>query len=198
MAPFMDARLDEQTLKQERKYLRYYALARLRDAELAEDAVQETLIAAVQNFGSYAGRSSLRTWLVAILRNKIADQLRARARANEVQVETLDGETADEALDALFARNGHWGENARPQRWGDPRAALEDRQFWEVMELCMQRLPGRIAEAFYLREVMGESIESICNGLEITATNCSVMLFRARAQLRICLEAKWFAGTGRG
>lgn len=192
----MTGTLDDETLQQERKYLYYYALMRLRDADLAEDAVQETLVAAVNTFASYQGRSSLRTWLVAILRNKIADLARARARTHEVQIEPGDGEeVSEDDLDALFSRNGHWDEHARPHAWGDPRAALEQQQFWAVMDVCMKRLPERIAEVFYLREVMGESIEDICKTVEITATNCSVMLFRARAQLRACLETKWFAGA---
>lgn len=182
--------VDEKTLAAERKYLYFYALMRLRDADLAEDAVQEALVAALQNRETFAGRSSVRTWLVAILRNKIVDIVRDSSREVSLSADEDDG--GIEALDALFRKNGHWSADSAPKPWRDPEAALEQQHFWRVLEMCVEALPGRIGEAFVLREVMGESIADICVALGITENNCSVMLFRARARMRGCLEENWF------
>lgn len=184
----MSAQIDSRLLAQERKYLFMFAMMRLRDADLAEDAVQETLVAALQAVDRFENRSSIRTWLVAILRNKIADMMAKRGR--EV--------SADEMLDSLsddddwFDERGHWDAEAKPKAWSNPEASLEQSQFWAVFEQCLKIMSPRTGEVFVLREVMGESIDDICKNLEITETNCSVILFRARARLRTCLEQNWF------
>lgn len=187
---------DPAAIAQERGYLFRYALGRLRDRDLAEDVVQETLTAALQGLARYQARSALRTWLTAILRHKIADQL--RSRGVEVAVEGIEDEAAaDDDFEDMFDAHGRWQHGAMPRAWNDPLRAIEREQFRAVFDRCMKRLPARIAEAFYLREVLGEPIEIVCKDLEISATNCSVMLFRARMRLRACLEVKWFAGAAR-
>src|SRR5574340_976765 len=188
----MGGKIDDQVLAQERKYLFIFAMMRLRDADLAEDAVQETLVAALQALDRFESRSSIRTWLVAILRNKIADLMSKRGR--EV--------SADEMLDALaddgqqwFDESGNWEPEARPTAWSSPEKSLEQSEFWAVFDLCLKAMSPRVGEVFVLREVMGEAIADICKSLDITETNCSVMLYRARARLRACLENNWFGGT---
>lgn len=185
----MSPKIDSDVLGRERKYLFMFAMMRLRDPDLAEDAVQETLVAALQSLDRFENRSSIRTWLVAILRNKIADMMSKRGR--EV--------SADEMLDSLsedtdegFDERGHWDPAAKPRAWSSPEQALERDQFWGIFEQCLKIMSPRIGEVFVLREVMGESIGDICKNLEITETNCSVMLYRARARLRTCLEHNWF------
>ncbi|GAB4176674.1 MAG: RNA polymerase factor sigma-70 [Rhodocyclaceae bacterium] len=189
----MTSAIGDDTLAGERRYLYIYAMTRLRDPHLAEDAVQETLIAALAHRESFEGRSSLRTWLVAILRNKIADALRLAAREPQLDEDPDDPERSDALIEALFRENGHWHPAAVPRQWKRPDEAMENNQFWEVFERCLKVMPARLAEAFVLREVMGESIDDICKSLAVSQTNCSVMLFRARARLRGCLEQNWFA-----
>lgn len=189
----MEAAIDEKLLARERKSLYLYAMMRLRDADLAEDAVQDTLIAAVQALDRFEQRSSLRTWLMAILRNKITDIVRSRAR--EVPAgDLLEEADGDDEAEGMFRPDGHWDASAAPRSWGQPEAAAEQTQFWQVFERCLKGLPARTGEAFFMREVVGDSIEDICKNLDVTQTNCSVMLFRARARLRMCLEENWFGG----
>lgn len=88
-----------------------------------------------------------------------------------------------------------WEPEAKPKAWSSPEKSLEQNQFWGVFEECLKIMPPRIGEVFVLREVMGESIEDICKNLEITETNCSVILYRGRARLRTCLEHIWFGGA---
>lgn len=175
-----------------RPYLLRYALAQLRDGQLAEEAVQECLVAALEGIASFGGKSSLRTWLTSILRFKVID-LQRRAIAERARVEPADfaAEAGDEGwLDELFDETGHWRDP--PQAWSDPEAAFEQRRFWEVFERCLDRLPATGGRVFFKREIAGEDTETICKAEDISASNCWVILHRARIQLRGCLEANWF------
>jgi RNA polymerase sigma factor (sigma-70 family) len=83
-------------LDSHRAYLYRYAMQQLRDANGAEDVVQETLLAALESRSAFAGRSSLRTWLTGILKHKILDLIRKQVR--EVSAESLAvGEDPEEA-----------------------------------------------------------------------------------------------------
>lgn len=162
-----------------------FARLQLRDDAAAEDAVQEAFIAAVEKRESFAGRASLRTWVFAILRNKVIDTLRARNSG-------IQFAERDAATDAHFEEDGHWTEEAWPSEWGNPEESLEAQQFWAVFEACLYRLQEAAARAFMLREVMGFETEEICATLKITTSNCGVLLHRARIALRACLEHQWF------
>jgi RNA polymerase sigma-70 factor, ECF subfamily len=166
----------------ERAYLLRYAALQLRDAAAAEDAVQETLLAALAGEAGFAGRSNLRTWLTAILKHKIVDAIRRMSRESPLP--------AEEDLDALFDATGHWIE--APQAWPDPDAALTQKQFFAVLEDCLAKLPAKTSQAFMMREHMGFETTDICKELAVTPTHCWVLLHRARLALRLCLEMNWF------
>jgi RNA polymerase sigma-70 factor, ECF subfamily len=182
-------------------YLFKYAMFRLRDVVQAEDVVQETLLAALQAYEKFEGRGAERTWLVGILKHKITDCFRRMSR--ERAVSELEGEEFEHA--ELFMQTGewvgHWVAAAEPEKaaqlgpheWGmTPEALLEQDEFWKVFSQCLSPLPQRIASAFTLREVDGLTSEEICDVLGITANNLWVMLHRARAHLRRCIEVNWF------
>jgi len=181
-------------IERERAYLLRYARLQLRDPALAEDAVQETLLAALEGAARFAGKSSLRTWLTGILKHKIIDHLR-RAGREQSLTSADDDRPEAEAVDALFAADGHWREF--PAQWGNPDAALENSRFWTAFDECARRLPARTARVFMMREIMDMPTAEICKELDITATNCWVMLHRARLTLRECLELQWFGKTAR-
>ena len=176
-------------LERHRPYLMRFALLQLRDRTAAEDAVQETLLAAIQGAGHFAGQSSVRTWLVGILKHKIIDNIRKLAR--ERAVEPLQGENAGDDLEAFFLGDGHF--TAPPLEWESPESALEQRRFFEALERCLQGLPKNTANAFMMRELMGLGTDEICKELGVSPSNCWVMLYRARMNLRACLERTWFA-----
>ncbi len=171
-----------------RPYLMRFALLQLRDRSAAEDAVQETLLAALQGAGRFAGQSAVRTWLVGILKHKIIDALRKSAR-QPVADGSSTGAGFDE-FDASFEADGHFA--APPEAWEDPEKSLEERRFFEALERCLASLPQATASAFTLREMMGLDTQEICKELGITPSNCWVMLYRARMSLRACLERTWF------
>ncbi|MGJ7457625.1 sigma-70 family RNA polymerase sigma factor [Halomonas sp. RA08-2] len=166
-----------------------FARLHLRDNALAEDAVQEALMAAIEKDASFAGRSGYETWVFGILKYKILDIMRFQKRQGRWQ--TLDDESDDDAIDRQFQQNGRWQVDARPESWGNPDKAFENEHFWQVFDACMITLPDNIARVFSLRELMGLSTEEICRELDIKENNCWVILHRARLRLRACLQQGW-------
>lgn len=173
-----------------------FARLQLRDAGAAEDAVQETMLAALTGSHRFESRSSYKTWLISILRNKIVDIIRAQSR--ELPASSLaDDEEGDALLEeSLFEPRGHWQPGARPTRWADPEASFEQQQFWKVFEACLDHLPPKTARIFMMREFLGLDTGEICKETGISSSNCWVVLHRARMGLRSCLETRWFAGAG--
>ncbi|MBI2318047.1 MAG: sigma-70 family RNA polymerase sigma factor [Betaproteobacteria bacterium] len=175
-------------LEEHRASLFKFAMLHLRNEAQAEDVVQETLLAAMQGAEKFAGNSSVRTWLTGILKHKILDQIRksSRERAAEIHYD----EDSSEDFDALFNERGAYA--AVPAEWGSPDTALSQKNFFEVLERCMQGLPANTARVFAMREIMGLDTVEICKETGISATNCGVLLYRARMALRLCLDQRWF------
>ncbi len=171
-----------------------FARLQLRDAGAAEDAVQETLLAALAGGKQFEQKSSYKTWLISILRNKIIDIIRSQGREAPLSALTDDPEE-EAAIEALFEADGHWRKDVRPARWADPEASLEQQQFWRVFEACLDHLPERTARVFMMREVLGLDTGEICKETGISTSNCWVVLHRARLALRACLQQGWFAGA---
>ncbi|MFI4922305.1 MAG: sigma-70 family RNA polymerase sigma factor [Burkholderiales bacterium] len=188
--------ISDGALEEYRPYLLRYALLQLRDNTLAEDAVQETLLAALESRSKFSGKSSIKTWLTGILKHKIIDLFRKQSKeATQVSLE-VELESGAGDFDLLFQPDGHW--NTWPQAWADPLKNLENKKFWEVFEICAKLMPINTARAFMMREFLGLSTEEICKDMQISATNCWVMLYRARMSLRLCLEHNWFGGNFEG
>lgn len=172
----------------QRTYLLRYASLQLRNPAAAEDAVQDTLVAALAGESGFAGRSNLRTWLTGILKHKIIDAIRKASRETTLQED--DEESGESAFDALFKANGHWHD--APAAWEQPEQALESRQFMRALEECLTRLPARTGQVFMMREHLGIDTETICQETGVTSTHCWVLLYRARMALQQCLQAHWF------
>jgi RNA polymerase sigma-70 factor (ECF subfamily) len=163
-----------------------YARRRVESDQVAEELVQDTFVAALQNFEQFAGRSSPKTWLIAILRNKLIAHYRQRSRPRE---QALD----EDPTAAMFDQRGVWRipVGAWPRR---PDDVLQQQEFWQAFDDCLAKLPASAAEVFVLRVLDGLDSENICKTLEISASNLGVRLHRARLALRNCLEHNWFGG----
>jgi len=166
------------------------ARLQLRNDTWAEDAVSETMIAALEGAQNFAGRSQLKTWVVGILKHKIIDHFRSHGR--EVSVEARMEASEAESFDELFSDSGHFRQRPLPG-WGDPQDALSQNQFLEILQACVDKLPANLGRIFMMREWMELETEQVCKELGITSTNAFVMLYRARMRLRECLETNWFA-----
>jgi len=161
-----------------------YALMRVHEQGLAEDMVQETLLAALQSWENFAGASSERTWLIGILRHKILDFFRQHS----------DPQHADNEIwrKKYFNKKRHWKDKTTDWK-ANPAELVENNEFWKVLRDCLKELSHIMAEVFVMRELEGMSAEQVCKHLEISETNLWVRLHRARLQLRRCLEINWFA-----
>ena len=174
-------------------FLYRFALSRIKDSTIAEDLVQETFLAALKSRANFQGRSSAKTWLIAILKHKIVDPIRKRVRepASD-KVESMSDALASDPTEGSFKDDGGWLN--RPAKWDvNPMKIYEQKEFMGVLYLCLAELPERQAEAFMMREFDGLSTEEICKALNISATNSWVMLYRARMWLRQCIEKNWLA-----
>ena len=183
---------DPQFLANLRRDLVRFATLQLRDVSAAEDTVQEALAAALSGQSRFAGQAALKTWVFAILKNKIVDHLRQRQRF--VDITPPVSETDDDAVDfdVLFDRKGHWQPEERPNAWGDPEAMFTQQQFWVVFEACLTQLPENTARVFMMREFLDFETPDLCQELGMTTSHCHVILHRARMRLRLCLEQRWF------
>lgn len=169
-----------------------YALLRVRDMAMAEDIVQETFLAALKARGSFAGKSSEKNWLAAILKNKVVDHMRRVGR--ETSVANLEF-LKDEQQDLMHERGRQkncWIHKSGPRRWAAPEASLDRKEFWKALTDCCAKLPDNIARVFMMREMDELDTKKICETMNISANNLSVMLHRARMALRRCLETNWF------
>jgi RNA polymerase sigma-70 factor (ECF subfamily) len=178
----------EEDLAEHRKYLLRYAQFHVRDPMFAEDAVQETLIAALAQQHTFQGRSQLRTWLVSILRNKVVDQVRKHAR--QIPTDALSIDDEQDAPEGTFTGLGRWKD--KPSDWGLPEAAFESQEFWKIYLHCCKLMSERLATVFSMREVLGLSADEICKEIGISSSNFHVMLYRARLSLQTCMTVKGF------
>lgn len=171
----------------------HFAVARVKDRDIAEDLVQETFLAAVQSQKRFKGQSSEKTWLFGILKHKVIDHY----RKNKSTLYAQDIANDPDNLDAFFNAKGGW--QTHPAHWRtNPGKAQETKEFLDHFYRCLSSLPQRSADAFAYREIDGMSTAEICKLLDITATNCWVLLHRARMLLRKCLELVGFSRQQEG
>ncbi len=168
-----------------------FAQLQLRNRDTAEDMVQEAIESALRNASSFAGNSSLKTWVFTILKNRIIDHLRQAGRTVPLSSLVDEGEDWQERLEALFNGRGGWRDDARPKAWPDPDESMQNKQFWVVFETCLDHLPAKTGRVFMMREFLGLESDEICAQLAISSSNCHVILHRARLKLRACLGDGW-------
>ncbi len=178
-----------QQLENMRPALLRFALLQLRNASQAEDAVQEALLAVLEKPDRFAERSSFRTYVTGILKYKIIDLLRASSK--EQQLPGEDDAAESDLVDSLFNANGHTVETARA--WAEPDTELEQKDFFRVLEVCLEKLPAKTARVFMMREWLDLETDEICKELDLSTSNLWVLLYRARLRLRECLDLHWFA-----
>jgi RNA polymerase sigma-70 factor, ECF subfamily len=149
-----------------RDYLVRFAQRKLQDPALAEDAVHDVFEAVMSGRASFAGRAALRSWLTAVLKNKIIDVIRQRARYDSFDADEQDDDTHQIACT-----------QARPDELAEQR---------ELLKQTMQRiagLPQGLRDVMQFRVLQDESSETVCQRLRISEASLFVRLHRARKQL---------------
>lgn len=169
-----------------------YALKYVGNRSTAEDLVQEALLGAFRGRHTFSGASAERTWLIGILKNKVMDYFRHSGRETAIaDLQPLSGDTDPDFI-ASGPDAGQWKSNRRPAAWSvDSDDPVEQKQFWEQLQRCLEQIDDRLAEVYRLRDVQDMDYREACNVLSVKPTNLRVMLHRARKLLRSCLETNW-------
>jgi RNA polymerase sigma-70 factor (ECF subfamily) len=174
-----------------RPALMRYARLQIREPALAEDLVQNTLIAALQSIASFRGEAAPVTWLIGILKRQIIDHHRRSAREVSLPM-AADGDDGNtDLLERLFAEDGHW--LTKPAVWDDPEQSLQQEAFLSVLEQCLKGLAGQSGRVFAMREILELEPAEICKDLGLSQSNYWVLMHRARLRLRHCVERGWIA-----
>lgn len=167
-----------------------FAQLHLNRREDAEDAVQDALCAAMGVDTATLASTDPKRYLFGILRHKVMDRLRQKYRPEVGYDEVF----ADDIDDMLFDERGHWVEGAAPQAWDTPAQQLHTTQFFKVVDICVNNLPPKPARVFSMKEFLECEAEEICETLGLTKTDYWQCLSRARKQIQLCLNQKWFEG----
>lgn len=166
-------------------YLYTYASFRISDHDMARDLVQETFLAALERKDKFQGRSTEKTWLTSILKNKIVDVYRAKAKKNTNSIDSTD-------TDFFDPDDGHWNDQHRPAELGiEQPDALENKEFQRILQACMKKLPALWFSVFSMKYLDDETAEQICSQLKLTPSNFWVIIHRTKVNLRSCLQKNW-------
>lgn len=171
-------------------YLYSYAAFRIKDSDLAKDLVQDTFLAALERREKFEGRSSEKTWLTAILKNKIIDIYRSRSSGFGKDPVQAGINAPDE--DFFNQDNGHWNDQHGPAELGiEAHSALENKEFAGILEACMNKLPPLWLSVFSMKHIDEETTDYICNELKLSSSNFWVIIHRTKVNLRSCLQKYW-------
>ncbi|MFV1960130.1 MAG: sigma-70 family RNA polymerase sigma factor [Planctomycetota bacterium] len=170
-----------------------YAMSRLGNRSAAEDLVQETFLAALEARARFRGASAPRTWLIGVLRHKLVDHFRRAGRLDRLEASAA----LEHEVEGAFDAKGRWKQ--RPRRWKPqvPGGEMERKEFWQIVEKCVEGVGGRAGEAFALRVLCDLPAQEVCKVLSVEATNLWVLLHRARSGLRACLERSGLGRAGK-
>lgn len=168
-----------------------FALLHLQPYEEAEDAVQDTLAAALSIDVAKLESADPRRYLFGILRNKVMDRLRKRYRSEVSYEEAFE----DELDNLFFDERDHWVKDVAPQTWNSPDEYLQSEQFFKIVDICVNRLQEKAARVFSMKEFLECDAEEICTTLGISKTDYWKNMSRARKQIHICLNENGFEGN---
>ena len=152
-------------------------------ADAIEDVVHATVLVFLRRAEEFDGRARAATWMQGILARKVFEMRRTEMR-----------EEPSDSIDELFAQQfddeGAWG-----QRIAGASRGLAEGEIRKALAGCLDKLPERQRDAFVLREVDGVEPDELCKILGVSVNNLGVLLFRARARLRVCLEKQGIEGS---
>jgi RNA polymerase sigma-70 factor (TIGR02943 family) len=169
-------------------YLYAYALSRINDEEQAKDLVQDVFLAALQKTNSFEGKSTERTWLTAILKNKIVDVYRKKSSG----LKTVDINDATQQQNDFFGEDGHWLSPHGPKEFGiEDKDSIINKEFNLILKKCMEKLPALWMAVFTMKHIDDEQTDTICTELKVTASNFWVIIHRTKLNLRACLQKNW-------
>jgi RNA polymerase sigma-70 factor (TIGR02943 family) len=171
-------------------YLYNYAYTRLNDDEIARDLVQETFLVALEKIEKFEGRSSERTWLTAILKNKVIDVYRKKKSGLGNNFENTLSDTGQ--IEFFDRHDGHWKVEHQPKAFGlEEYDLLGKKELSHILQKCLKKLPGLWLAVFTMKHMDDLASETICSQLNVTDSNFWVIMHRTKVNLRACLQKNW-------
>lgn len=166
----------------------------------AEEVAQEAWMAVLGGLDRFEERSSLRTWIFAVLVNKARS--RAVRERRDLPFSAFDAAEDDGAPTVDPARfrgagdafAGYWT-SVPFAWWALPEQRATEAETRAVIHRALAALPLRQRQVVTLRDVDGFSADEVCAALGVSPGNQRVLLHRGRAQLRAALEAHVAAGV---
>lgn len=169
----------EQLVEEHADYLFQFAMSKIRNRDLALDFVQDTMLVSLEKIEQFEGRSSLRTWMTTILNRKIIDHWRKDKRT-QATVDLSENENM-----AFVAHS-----NFTPK---DPHQLTEEAEKRSLLEICIDKLPDNWREILHAKYYDEKNGEEISKEFNITSSNFWVIIHRAKAQLRDCMDKKYLS-----
>jgi RNA polymerase sigma-70 factor (ECF subfamily) len=170
-------------------FLRRLAMVQLNNRAEADDAVQETYMAALRGWAAYSNKVPVRAWLIGILRHKVTDLLRQRNRYVQLD-DGIEAEIDDLQVPGMFTADGSW-DPATFICTDTPQEQASRQQLLELVEQCMAVLPVNTARVFLMREYLGMDSAEIAEKTALSPGNIRVLLHRARLRIRACVVRGW-------
>lgn len=167
-----------------------WAYYKVNHQEVAEDLVQDTFLSAVKGLHKFEGKSSAKTWLKAILNNKIVDYHRKKYKKLEINQSKISNEDDGSFMERFFDESGHW-KSAKTGMWSDDVSLLDDADFQKVLQFCFEKLPEHWSLAMRLKYLEEKDGKEICQELGVSTSNYWQIIHRAKLQLRACVNSNW-------
>jgi RNA polymerase sigma-70 factor, ECF subfamily len=159
--------------------------------EIAEEVVQETWIALLKGIAHFEGRSSLRTWLFAVMINIAKSRGVRERRDSDAAIAAFTGGTVDPSRFRTGEDPwpGHWKESEQPSPFPDtPEGSVLGDELVTIAQRELDKLPDRQRTVVTLRDMLGFDSSEVCELLDISVANQRVLLHRGRAAVRQVLE----------
>lgn len=154
----------------------------LHNSEDAEDIVQDVFIVAYEGLDKYQGLSNPKTWLMGILKNKVADYYRKKYK-----------HPAPISLTHFFDEVGTWKQEHTLKEWDDDEEYLfNDIDFKRIFENCIDKLPTKWSIPFKMYYLDNKKTDFLSQEFGLSTTNIWKILQRGRLQMKECLEHNWF------
>jgi RNA polymerase sigma-70 factor (ECF subfamily) len=171
-----------------RPFLMRYARGKLDDSHMAEDAVQDAMLAALAGRSPFKGRSALRTWVTSILRNKIFDVYRRNVTENrQWRPADFDG-TDTPAPEDMFHPSVETGLHSD---LADPTIEIERRQLASHLMSAVSNPPWQQRDAFVLVHMHGVSGSEAAGRVGVSQNHLWVILHRSRRALQAQLQSAY-------
>lgn len=167
-----------------------WAFHKTSSKEMAEDLVQETFLSAVKSFHNFKGNSKPKTWLFAILNNKIIDFYRKRAKSS-----TIDGRGIEQKFikqtDSFFDSNQNWKVSGSEVAWEEEVHLLDDSEFNKTLGQCVDKLPENWRLAVVSKYLSDKTTDQICQEMNVTVSNYWQIVHRSKLMLKKCIDHNW-------